>query len=218
VSDLTLAIGNRNYSSWSLRAWVMLRHLGLKFSERQFLLDTPTFHSEVAAFSPTRRVPVLRDGDVVVWDSLAICEYACELAGRGWPRESAARAVARSVAAEMHSGFAALRAQWPMNVRARGRKVSMTVALRADLERIDAIWSDCRARFGGGGNWLFGAQYTAADAMFSAVVMRLRTYGAPLGATSLRYMEAALDDPILTEWIRAAQAEPWIIEADEAGQ
>jgi glutathione S-transferase len=218
VPDLTLAIGNRNYSSWSLRAWMMLRHLGLAFSERQFLLDTPTFGSEVAAFSPTRRVPVLRDGELVVWDSLAICEYACELAGRGWPQQRAARAVARSVAAEMHSGFAALRAQWPMNVRARGRKTAMTAPLRADLDRIDAIWSDCRARFGGGGEWLFGAQYGAADAMFAAVVMRLRTYGAPLGAIARRYAEMALEDPILNEWIRAAEAEPWIIEGAEAGE
>jgi glutathione S-transferase len=215
VATLELAIGNKNYSSWSLRAWIMLRQLGLEFAERQLPLDTPQFRAEVRSLSPTGRVPVLRDGDLRIWDSLAICEYACELAGRGWPRERAARAVARSAVAEMHSGFQQLRQQWPMNARAR-RRTPMTEGLAADITRIDALWQDCRARFGSGGNWLFG-EYSVADAMYAPVVLRFRTYGAQLSAVGAAYAATALADPILQSWTAAAAAEPWIIAGDETG-
>src|SRR5690349_2188644 len=187
MSELVLTIGNQNYSSWSLRPWILMKHLGLAFSARVLPLDTPDFASTVAAISPTRRVPVLRHGELLIWDSLAICEYACELAGRGWPSERAARAVARSVCAEMHSGFGSLRSQWPMNARAQGRRTPPDPERDADVTRIEEIWTDCRRRFGADGPWLFG-EYTVADAMYAPVVLRFRTYGASLAEPSKAYM------------------------------
>ena len=174
MGELLLVMGNRNYSSWSLRAWILLKHVGLEFAERIVPLDTPDFARDIAALSPTSRVPVLRHRDLVIWDSLAICEYACELSGRGWPRERAARAVARSACAEMHSGFGTLRSQWPMNARAEGRRTPSDAQRHAEIERIQDLWSECRARFGSSGPWLFG-EYSVADAMFAPVVLRFRT-------------------------------------------
>ena len=151
-------------------------------------------------------MPVLRHGELTVWDSLAICEYVAELTGRGWPQAPAARAVARSVSAEMHSGFTTLRSLWPMNARARNRRTAMTAALEADVERIDEIWNDCRARFGAGGPWLFG-EYSIADAMYAPVVLRFNTYGAAAVSQTARwYMASVLEDPPLQEWLQAAQA------------
>ena len=211
MNALTLVIGNRNYSSWSLRPWMLLKHLGLAFDEVVLPLDTPEFGTQVAAWSPAHRVPVLADGDLRIWDSLAICEYACELAGRGWPRDAAARARARSLAAEMHSGFAVLRDTWPMIATARNRHTAMTPGLAAEVARIDAAWSQCRRDFGARGPWLFGAGYGVADAMFAPVVLRFRTYGASLSPAAAGYCENVLADPILGEWLAAAQAEPWVL-------
>ena len=126
MSDLTLVIGNRNYSSWSLRPWMLLKHLALELRELVIRLDTPTTKDEIEKYAPSGRVPALLDGELCVWESLAICEYVAELSGRGWPRDPAARAVARSVCAEMHSGFVSLRMEWPMNARARNRRTILT--------------------------------------------------------------------------------------------
>jgi glutathione S-transferase len=216
MSDLTLVIGNRNYSSWSLRPWVLLKRLGLEFREIQIRLDTPTTKDEIEKFSPSGRVPVLLDGELCVWDSLAICEYVAELSGRGWPRDRAARAVARSVCAEMHSGFVNLRTEWPMNARARNRRTITTPGLEADIDRVDEIWNDCRRRFGASGPWLFG-DYSIADAMYAPVVLRFNTYGARISETARWYMAAALEDGVLQSWLAAAKAEPWTIPADEVG-
>jgi glutathione S-transferase len=216
VNELRLHIGNKNYSSWSLRPWILLKNLGLEFVERIIPLDTPSFARDIAPLSPTRRVPVLEHDGVRIWDSLAICEYATELAGKGWPRERAARAVARSVCAEMHAGFGALRSQWPMNARAEGRKTAPNPERDADVARIGELWNDCRARFGAQGPWLFG-EYSVADAMYAPVVLRFRTYGArPPGAGS--YMATVLADPHLRDWLAAAAAETWTIEASEIGR
>lgn len=171
MSDLTLVIGNKNYASWSLRAWIFMKHLGLEFREVVIPLYTPAADVELRKWTPSGRVPVLWDDKLCVWDSLAICEYAAELAGHGWPEERVARAVARSACAEMHSGFDALRNEWPMNARARDRRTVMTPELKRDVERIDALWNDCRTRFAGTGRWLFGA-YSVADAMYVPVVLR----------------------------------------------
>jgi glutathione S-transferase len=217
VAQLTLAIGNRNYSSWSLRAWIALRHLGVDFAETVIPLNQTGTHEQIDSYGPSGRVPVLRDGQLTVWDSLAICEYAAELTGRGWPRAREARALARSISAEMHSGFASLRALWPMNARARNRHTAMTAALAADVERIDEIWNDCRHRFGAGGPWLFGAEYTIADAMYAPVVLRFNTYGARVSDTTRWYMATVLEDAALQEWLHAARAETWTIPADEVG-
>ena len=216
MNDLFLTMGNKNYSSWSLRPWMLLKHLGLTFEERVLQLDTPQFAREIAALSPTRRVPLLRHGALLVWDSLAICEYACELAGAGWPKDREARAVARSACAEMHSGFGALRSQWPMNARATGRRTPPDAARAADIARIEQLWTECRTRFGVSGPWLFG-EYSVADAMYAPVVLRFRSYGAQLGATAAAYVTAALADPHLQSWIAAAVAEPWTIDYSEIG-
>lgn len=213
---LTLLIGNRNYSSWSLRAWIMLRHCGLAFDELQVPLDLPETAARIRAFNPAGLVPALRHDRLLVWESLAICEYACELSRRGLPLDPAARALARSVSAEMHAGFRALRTLWPMNIRATGRRVAATPALAADLARIEALWQECRARFAGGGPWLFG-EYSLADAMYAPVVLRLRTYGAEVSPLARSYMATVLADPLLADWLGAAAAEPWVVAADEAG-
>ena len=217
MAQLTLAIGNRNYSSWSLRAWIALRHLGVQFTELLIPLDQADTHEQLDRCGPSGRVPVLKADELTIWDSLSICEFAAELTGKGWPREHPARALARSISAEMHSGFANLRALWPMNARARNRRTATTAALAADVERIDEIWNDCRHRFGAGGPWLFGAEYTIADAMYAPVVLRFNTYGARVSDTARFYMATVLEDAVLQEWLRAAHEEPWTIAADEVG-
>ena len=216
MAPLTLVIGNKNYSSWSLRAWIFMKRLGVQFEEILITLDTPTTREDIERYGPSGRVPVLRQGQLTVWDSLAICEYVAELTGRGWPQAPEARAVARSVCAEMHSGFTQLRSLWPMNARARNRRTAMTAALEGDVERIDVIWNDCRARFGAAGPWLFG-EYSIADAMYTPVVLRFNTYGARISPTARWYMASVLEDPSLQEWVAAAKQEPWTNESEEVG-
>ncbi len=211
-----LVIGNKNYSSWSLRPWLLLRQHGVAFDEVRLPLDTPQFAAEVARWSPTRRVPVLRHGEVAIWDSLAICEYVNEtfLGGAGWPADAAARALARAVSAEMHAGFAALRSAMPMNARRRKPSPSIAPAVLADIARIGELWADCRARFGAGGDFLFGA-FSIADAMYAPVVLRFVGYGAPIDARSRAYVDALLGLDAMQEWLRAAQAEPESVAATD---
>ncbi|HEY3784598.1 MAG TPA: glutathione S-transferase family protein [Steroidobacteraceae bacterium] len=217
MSELHLIIGNKNYSSWSLRPWICLKRLGIPFRETLVPLDQGDFKEQVACYGPSGRVPVLLDGELAIWDSLAICEYVAEVSGRGWPSEPAARAVARSVCAEMHSGFTNLRAQWPMNARARNRRTAMTPGLHADVERIDEMWNDCRQRFGrSGGPWLFG-EYSIADAMYAPVVLRFNTYCAPLSETARWYVATALEDSALQEWVLDAKKESWSLPHVEVG-
>jgi glutathione S-transferase len=217
MGELLLTIGNKNYSSWSLRPWILMKHLGVEFEERLLPLDTPEFTRDVPAISPTRRVPVLQHEDLRIWDSLAICEYACELAGRGWPQDREMRAVARAISAEMHSGFSILRSQWPMNARALGRRSAPNPERSAELARIEDLWADCRIRFGARGPWLFG-EYSVADAMYAPVVLRMRTYGAHLRESSTAYVATVLADPHMRDWLDAAAAESWTIEASEVGR
>jgi glutathione S-transferase len=216
MAPLTLVIGNKNYSSWSLRPWLLLKHVGLEFQEILIPLDTPDTREQIDQYTPSGRVPVLRQGTLCVWDSLAICEYVAELSGKGWPQEPEARAVARAVCAEMHSGFATLRSLWPMNARARNRRTALTASLAADIERIDEVWNDCRGRFGSGGPWLFG-EYGVADAMYAPVVLRFNTYAARISPTARWYMASVLEDAPLQEWLQAAKQEPWTIAVDEVG-
>jgi len=217
MAPLTLVIGNKNYSSWSLRAWLFMKHVGVEFQEILVALDTADTRDHLDRYGPSGRVPVLRQGKLCVWDSLAICEYVEELSGKGWPQAREARAVARSVCAEMHSGFTTLRSLWPMNARARNRRTAVTAALEADVERIDEIWNDCRVRFGkDDGPWLFG-EYSVADAMYAPVVLRFNTYGAHVSQTARWYMATVLEDAALQEWLQAAKQEPWTIATDEVG-
>lgn len=205
---LVLVIGDKQLSSWSLRPWLLMRHLGLAFEELRLPLDTPRFAREIERYSPARRVPVLLHGELHVWDSLAICEYVNELVrGAAWPADAAARAHARSISAEMHSGFAALRSTWSMRAATVGLEVDLTPAARSDVERVEAIWTACRERYEGGGPWLFGARFCIADAMYAPVVLRFRTYGAELGPVARRYAAHVLDDPHVADWIRGAGEE-----------
>jgi glutathione S-transferase len=201
-----LLIGSKNYSSWSLRPWLFLRKAGFKFREQLVYFDASDYQAQIAALSPSRRVPLLIDGGVKIWDSLSICEYVAESMAYGLPRDRAARAQARSVAAEMHSGFQTLRNEYPMNVRAKNRRVPLTPQLTADLARIDEIWSGCRKRFGAGGGWLFG-DFSIADAMFAPVFFRFQSYGAPLSTASQTYLSHALADPAVCEWQAASLQE-----------
>jgi glutathione S-transferase len=201
-----LVLGSKNYSSWSLRPWLFLRKVAMDFREHLVYFDAADYQAQIAQYSPSRRVPLLIDGDTKIWDSLAICEYAAEVTTQGLPKDRTARAVARSVAAEMHSGFQALRDEYPMNVRARHRRVTVTPALIGDIARIDALWSDCRHEYGAGGGWLFG-DFGIADAMFAPVIFRFQTYGAALCPVSEHYLRHALEDPCMREWQEAASRE-----------
>jgi glutathione S-transferase len=202
----TLLIGSKNYSSWSLRPWVFLRKAAFEFTEQIVHFDASDYQAQIAALSPSRRVPLLVDGGFKIWDSLAICEYAAESSGRGLPVDRLARARARSLAAEMHSGFQALRDECPMNVRAKDRRVPQTPELQADLARIDAVWSGCREEHSGAGEWLFG-DFSIADAMFAPVFFRIQTYGANLSPAAQAYLNHALQDPDLRDWQDAASSE-----------
>jgi glutathione S-transferase len=213
----TLLIGSKNYSSWSLRPWIFLRKAAFEFTEQIVYFDASDYQAQIAAVSPSRRVPLLIDGGFKIWDSLAICEYAADKAGRGLPSEQLARARARSVAAEMHSGFQSLRNEYPMNVSATNRRVPLTSELRADIARIDEIWTGCRTEFGRAGNWLFG-DFSIADAMFAPVLFRFQTYGAKLSPTSQTYLSHALQDPDLRDWQEAASKEGHpLLEVDRLG-
>jgi glutathione S-transferase len=199
ASPPLLVIGSKNYSSWSLRPWLFLRKVGFEFREHVIHFDSADYRARIGAYSPSARVPLLIDGELKVWESLAICEYAAESTQLGLPKDPAARAIARSVAAEMHSGFQALRNEWPMNVRARGRHVPPTPEVQSDVARIDALWSDCRARYGKAGSWLFG-EFSLADAMFAPVLFRFQTYGASLGPAAEQYLRHGLADPVMRQW------------------
>jgi glutathione S-transferase len=204
-----LVVGSKNYSSWSLRPWLLLRAFGVEFEEILLPLDTPEFHARIRDYSPTGRVPVLHDGDVRVWDSLAIAEYANErwLDGRGWPHDATARALARSVSAEMHSGFAALRGEMPMNCRKRVKSHPTSKDAQADIARVKSIWRETRGRFGKGGPFLFGA-FGIADAMYAPVVLRFEGYGIALDPVERAYADAILALPALREWLAATANEP----------
>jgi len=217
VSDLTLVIGNKNYSSWSLRGWLFLKHTSAPFREIRIPLEQPDTKTRIAQYSPAGRVPILIDGSVTIWDSLAICEYLSEtiLGRKGWPASVSDRAMARSVSAEMHSGFQALRNELPMNCRAR-RKVTPSPAARADIARILSIWDTCRSKYTAAGPWLFG-NFSVADAMYAPVVFRFQTYGISLTGNAAAYAKTLLAHPAVLEWAAAGQAETEIVPSDEAG-
>jgi len=216
MAEFTIYIGNKNYSSWSLRGWLMLKQAGAPFAEVLIPLRDATTRSEIMRHSPSGRVPALRHGDVTVWDSLAIGEYLAEIfpERRLWPEDPRTRAMARAVSAEMHSGFSALRSHLPMNMRSSFPNRGVTPEAQADINRITAAWRDCRKRFGEGGAFLFG-DWTIADAMFAPVVSRFRTYKIELDEEAQRYGEAVWALPALQEWLAAARNEPMIIEDSE---
>lgn len=214
---MKLIIGNKNYSSWSLRGWLAVKQSGLAFEEIQVPLygeDWDARKKENDAIAPSSgKVPVLWDGDAVVWDSLAIIEYLSDKVGRErfWPKADDARAMARSMVAEMHSGYPALRSECPMNIRRQVEGHKISEAARADVVRILTLWAEARARFGRGGPFLFGT-FSAADIFYAPVVSRLITYGMGVPGFALAYMEALWEHEWLQAWIKAAEAEEWVIE------
>ncbi len=215
-----LVIGNRNYSSWSLRAWLCLRRAGVEFDEELLPLDTPEFAARVGALSPSGRVPALWHDNQCVWDSLAICEYVNEVfaAGALWPQDVRARGHGRALVAEMHSGFRALRDELPMNCRASDRQVPLSGALRDDIQRVQHLWDQCRLSYGARGDWLLG-DYSIADAFFAPVVSRFATYGiAPATPQVHDYCARVRADVHLGAWYELARQESWVVAADEAGE
>jgi glutathione S-transferase len=214
---LTLVLANKAYSSWSMRPWMVLKHFGIPFEDIVIPMNRPETRAEMLTHAPTGKCPSLHDGSVSVWDSLAIIEYLAETypVFPIWPRGTGARAYARSLAAEMHSGFMALRRECPMNIRRPRRAIKVSEEALADVARIDEAFADARARFGGAGKFLFG-EFTAADAMFAPVVNRFDTYDLPVSEVTRAYMAAMKALPAWQAWERDAFAEPWRMEHYEA--
>lgn len=204
---LTLVIGTKRYSSWSLRPWLALKVAAIPFQEVEIALRQPETKAEILQHSPSGKVPLLDDDGFKVWDSLAICEYLAERfpAAQLWPDDDQARAIARAVSAEMHSGFMPLRRDCAMDVLSDLPMAEISHEVKADVARIDAIWTDCRRRFGSEGDFLFG-RFSIADAMFAPVVTRMRSFHLPVGAVSQTYCDAIMAMPEMKEWIISASA------------
>lgn len=217
MDTLTLVIGNKNYSSWSLRPWLLLRQAGIQFTEVQIsFLPRETLRERILVYSPSGKVPVLIHGRLAVWESLAICEYLAErFPDHGlWPADSAARALARAVSAEMHAGFAALRQHMPMNSRRRYPGQGRAPGVKEDIDRILQIWQTCRTRYGENGDFLFGT-FSIADAMFAPVALRFVTYGVTLNPLAGDYVAALLALPSMRQWLADSAAEVDVLEQYE---
>ena len=213
---LRLIIGNKNYSSWSLRPWLAMKVAGIAFEETLLPLDAADFKAKLATLGGAGKVPLLIDGEIRVWESLAILEYLADKfpAAGLWPREAAARAHARAVACEMHSGFSSLRNLLPMNIHGPAIRRPLDAGAAADVARIQSIWTESRDRFGAGGPFLYGA-FGAADAMYAPVVWRFHTYAVELGAVARAYMAAMMALPAWNEWREAARRETSVLPHDE---
>lgn len=211
---MKLLIGNRNYSTWSLRPWLVLKHFDIPFEDEVLQLSGPGWRETLAARSPTGKVPVLIDGDLMVPETLAIIEYLADAFPEKpiWPTDRRDRALARAAASEMHAGFSGLRNHAPMNLRASHPGKVDVETVRKDLQRVESLWGELLAR--SGGPYLFGA-FTAADAMFAPLATRLRTYDLPVSDTARRYVEAIYALPAFQDWLAMALQEPWIVDDDE---
>ena len=213
MAGLLLLIGNRKYSSWSLRPWIVLKQAGIKFDEKFVALQQPDTKAKILKYSPSGKVPFLRHGKIEVWELLAICEYLNEAFPKAglWPRDKAARAHARAVSNEMHAGFAELRRHLGMDVSRKIDVPARIEAVRGEVDRIAAIWSQCRRKFGKGGPFLFG-KFSIADGMYAPVATRFDTYGVKLPPVTAAYVKTMMNLPAMREWIAAAKQEPWSIE------
>jgi glutathione S-transferase len=212
MTQLTLIIGNKNYSSWSLRPWLLMKQFNLEFAEISISLYTPESGELLQKYSPSGQVPVLLHNNIKVWDSLAICEYLAETFTDipFWTSEKAARALSRSISAEMHSGFQALRQNMPMNCRKKYPGRGLALGVPQDINRITEIWQECRQKYGADGKFLFG-DFTIPDAMFAPVVLRFLTYGVQLNDAAQEYAAAILSLPALQNWIAAAHNETAVL-------
>jgi len=213
----TLVIANKCYSSWSLRPWLLMKQLEIAFDEIIIPLDLPDTKAKVLKHSPAGKVPILIDGDVTVWESISIMEYVGEAFAPAWPADRGARATARSIAAEMHAGFSALRSACPMNLGRKFAQKDRGEAVARDVSRFGEIVNQARGRFGAGGPFLFG-DFSAADAMYAPLVTRLDTYSIAVDAATRAYMDAILTLPAFQEWRAGALKEEWIVDADEVDE
>jgi len=213
---LTLIIGNKNYSSWSLRPWVFMRHYQLEFSEKRIALFTDTTDEALSQYNSDFKVPVLKDDQRLAWDSLAILEYLSEtyLNDRGWPNDLDARALARSISSEMHSSFSNVRNELPMNCRKYFQNIRLSADAGREVERIKSLWRKSRMEFGQNGEWLFG-EYSIADAMFAPIALRFNGYNISLDGVEKDYVQSVLNQPCIIEWIEAGKQEKEVIEQDE---
>lgn len=213
---LKLILGNKNYSSWSLRPWIAMRHTGMTFAEEVIPLYEPGSREKILSYSPSGKVPVLIDGDMTIWESLAILEHLAEKFPKAalWPADEKVRAHGRAISAEMHAGFSALRRHCPMNMRRKRRKLSLTPEVAEDVRRIEMIWTECRGRFGGEGPFLLGA-FSVADAMYAPVVSRFFSYDIGVAAAAEAYMATIMALPAWKEWEAAGGREPWVMPGNE---
>jgi len=216
MTDLTLIIGNKNYSSWSLRPWIFMKHYNIEFTEKRIALSTETTNDQLAEYYSDFKVPVLKDGKLIVWDSLSILEYISEkyLQSKGWPEDEKNRSTARSISAEMHSSFLNLRNELPMNCRKHFTNIKLSVDAEREIERIKKLWRYCRREFNSEGEWLFG-KYSIADAMYAPIALRFHGYDVPLDDVEAEYVNSVLNQPGIIEWIEAGKREKEIIEEDE---
>ena len=215
---MKLIIGNKNYSSWSMRPWLLLKHFQVEFEEIRIPLFTEGFEKQLALYTEANKVPVLHDGQTRVWDSLAICEYVNEqyLEGQGWPQDKALRAEARSASAEMHSSFMAVREFMPLNCRAQ-RRIAFNDEMLAEIQRIDSLWLDLRLKHQGQGPWLFG-EFSIADCMYAPMASRFRTYAPDISAQSSQYVESILAHDAVRLWYQQAAAEQEVLEHYHVGE
>ncbi len=212
MGKLILVIGNKNYSSWSMRPWFLMKHFKIEFNEILLQLGKPESKNEILKYSPSGKVPVLIHGDTTIWESIAIMEYVAEIFPKKnlWPKDAATRAVARAVVAEMHAGFMNLRKTCPMNVRANKPLKEISPEVKADINRITQLWEDCRKKFGKNGDFLFG-EFSIADAMYAPVIWRFHTYSLPISGIAKKYFDHMFNLPSMREWHTEALNEPYVM-------
>jgi glutathione S-transferase len=216
MSKLILIIGNKNYSSWSLRPWIFMKHHQIEFSEKRVALFTETTNAELTEYDSDFKVPILKDDNLIVWDSLSILEYLSErfLQNQGWPSDIEARSIARSISSEMHSSFPNVRRELPMNCRKRFSDIVLSGEAKREIDRISWLWDKSRTEYGDEGDWLFG-EFSIADAMFAPVALRFYGYNISLNTLQAKYIETVLAHPAIIQWIEAGKLESEVIQADE---
>jgi len=216
MTDFKLIIGNKKYSSWSLRPWIFMKYHNIEFTEKRVALFTETTNNELKDYYSDYKVPVLKDGELIVWDTLSIMEYVSEkyLDSKGWPEDEKNRSTARSISAEMHSSFMNLRNELPMNCRKSFNNIKLSNEAEQEVDRVKTLWRYCRREFGAKGEWLFG-EYSIADAMYAPIALRFHGYNIPLEGIEADYVNSVLNQPDIINWIKSGKIEKEFIEEDE---